>query len=195
MIKPCLNVFKRTGGSFGYSGHCISFAQEVSEFATVLPWPVDDLPIILLKSSKHKNERQFEASASRIRNALIWLKNNHPDYKDIEISEDNLSQYPEGGHLQGIKTINDGDIELELKEEDLNSKEDEFLNEAFDEFEFNSKDFPRVNGIVPEIAERELIEENIKKALKENLKDKNEKSTVEFPVTSGEKKFILTFPI
>ena len=56
MIKPCLNVYKRKGGSFGFSGHCISFAQDVNEFATVLPWPVNELPIILLKSSKHNVE-------------------------------------------------------------------------------------------------------------------------------------------
>merc|ERR1711860_47020 len=184
MIKPCLNVYRRKGGSYGFSGHCISFAQDVNEFATVLPWPVSDLPIILLKSDKHKNKREFAASASKIRKALLWLKENHPDYKDIEISEENLSQYKDDKLLEGITTIDDGDIELHQKEEDVNTHDN--LRSAIDEDEFLSKDMPRVNGLVPEGIEREEIDKCVKKALNEHLKDKDKKSTIEYPTTESE---------
>ena len=117
----------------------------------------------------------------------MWLKANHPDYKDIEISERNLAQYPEhGGDLEGILTVDDGNIELDQREEDVNTRDDEFLNAALDEFEFKSKDMPRVSGIVPEVLERETIEKCVQNALDDHLKDKTETSTINMPTTGLE---------
>ena len=104
-IKPFLHMYRRRGGNVGFSGNCISFAQNVESFATSLPHPVKDLPIVIIQSS-NTGERRFQASAKKIRAALVWLKEHHPDYKYVEINEETLKEYPEdGGNITGLTTI------------------------------------------------------------------------------------------
>ena len=105
LIKPFLHIYKRKGGGVGFSGNCISFAQNIESFTKSLPWSVKELPILVIHSENDKT-RTFHANGDKIRNALKWLKDNHPEYKDITINEDTLKEYPEnGGELKGIPTL------------------------------------------------------------------------------------------
>ena len=80
LIKPFLHIYRRKSGGVGYSGNCISFGQNIESFSKSLPWSVKDLPIIVLQSENQK-EKTFYANGNHIRNALKWLKKNHPEYK------------------------------------------------------------------------------------------------------------------
>ena len=55
-IKPFLHMFKRKGGNIGFTSNCISFSQNIESFAKVLPWPVKDLPIIIVQSKDSKKK-------------------------------------------------------------------------------------------------------------------------------------------
>ena len=94
-----MNVFKNKAGDRGFSGHSISFFQDVSTFAQKLPdklpRPVEELQIILMRESKVTGKkREFKANGSHTREALEWLIKNCPDYREIQIDENNLAQYP-----------------------------------------------------------------------------------------------------
>ena len=127
LIKPSLHIYKRKGGGVGYSGNCISFAQDVCTFAKKLPWSVNDLPIIIIQSVNDQKQKRFFASGSKIRAALKELKRTHPDYKYIEINEEALSEYPQnGGYLTGITTIDDSNNDKKA-EDDLQAEDDDLL--------------------------------------------------------------------
>ena len=64
LIKTHLRIYKRQHGNLGLSGNCISFAQDIHEFAKTLPRAVNDLPIVLVKSVKDK-ERKFLANGKK----------------------------------------------------------------------------------------------------------------------------------
>ena len=96
LIIPYVTMFKNKAGGRGYSGHSISFYQDMASFAqtlpTSLPRPIEDLQIILIKTSKTKGDKkEFKASGSKIRAALEWLIAHCEDYKDIKINEANLA--------------------------------------------------------------------------------------------------------
>ncbi|MCH2545601.1 MAG: AAA family ATPase [Alphaproteobacteria bacterium] len=168
LIKPFVHIYKRFSGGIGFSGHCISFAQDVQKFAESLPWPVAELPLIIVQSKSNKDDRKFSADGRKIRVALNWLIANNDDYKFIKINEKALAEYPSGGgDLQGIQSlvdedaINDAEIEAPLVVDDRE------LDKALDEQEINKKDMPTPNATVMEPLERETISNFIKKAAKE----------------------------
>ena len=107
-----MNVFKNKAGGRGFRGHSISFFQDVSTFAQKLPdklpRPIEELQIILMRESKVTGKkREFEANGSNIREALVWLIKNCPDYKEIQIDEDSLAQYPSEGGSINIQIIDE----------------------------------------------------------------------------------------
>ena len=99
LIIPFVNIFKNKAGGRGYSGHSISFPQDIStmmeNLPDSLPHPIEDLKIILVRESKSTGKkREFKVSGTKIRQALEWLIENCPDYQHIKINEENLAQYP-----------------------------------------------------------------------------------------------------
>ena len=118
LIIPYVTMFKNKAGGRGYSGHSISFFQDVAGFAQTLPEslprPIEDLQIILIKPSKTKGEKkEFKANGTKIRTALEWLIAHCEDYRDIKINEENLAQYPS----------DTGDIELPSVDEAVDEKD------------------------------------------------------------------------
>ena len=73
LIKPFLHIYRRKGGGVGFSGNCISFAQNIESFTKSLPWSVKDLTILVIHSENDIN-KTFNANGNKIRNALKWLK-------------------------------------------------------------------------------------------------------------------------
>lgn len=81
---PFVSVYKTSGNQYGYSGHVISFPQDIHEITTNLPKTLVDL--------KGDTVERFEVNADRLRTALIYLKKNNKYYEDISINEERLTQ-------------------------------------------------------------------------------------------------------
>jgi hypothetical protein len=102
-------VIKRVRGhQFQFSGHTITFLQNVVKFSSVLPLLPEDLDIVLLKPpTTTENLACFRlqfARDMRVRRGVVlaWLyhlKQHHPDYRHITIFQENLSQLPEDGDI------------------------------------------------------------------------------------------------
>ena len=109
LIIPYITMFKNKAGGRGYSGHSISFYQDIANFAQTLPKslprPIEDLQIILVKTSKGKT-KEFKANGDKIRAALEWLIANCEDYRDIIIDEKNLAQYPSDADIELLSMMN-----------------------------------------------------------------------------------------
>jgi ATP-dependent DNA helicase PIF1 len=98
-------LLKRVRGhQYQYSGHCVSFMQNIVKTVSILPNLPSELDIVLLRPATEvtdqnpRYQRQFR-SDFRVRrsNILIWLyflKDNHPDYKWVTISTDRLNALP-----------------------------------------------------------------------------------------------------
>ena len=115
------------GHQYHYTGHCVSFAQEIVKTVSILPNLPEELDIILLRPSRHaldsnRYQRQFQHDF-RVRkgNILTWLrylKIHHPDYHHIQISANRIETLPDDGdvsHLLPVLDIND-DEDLDLQE-------------------------------------------------------------------------------
>jgi hypothetical protein len=87
------------------TANAISFANPTPIVYDVLPPPKDELDEILAfiyTGPCKPTPKDFERTPLLVRrnkvgNALEWLKLNHCDYYDLNISQRNLDSYPEGG--------------------------------------------------------------------------------------------------
>src|SRR5437016_13257321 len=85
------------------SANAISFANPTPKIYNILPPPLDELDEVLAftytgpcKPTKSDFERTpLLVRRNKVATALNWLKLNHTDYYDIEISQDTLNEYPE----------------------------------------------------------------------------------------------------
>jgi len=126
-IHPLIAVFKLKGLQYGSTGNVINFPQAVGEFARELPNCVEDLSFVIAVRFEHEKvePREFYVRVAKVRNALLWLKDNNPFYADVTISEENLRQLPEGGniyeHLRSyiISGENDSSSDKEDDSEDV----------------------------------------------------------------------------
>lgn len=118
-VHPIISVFMLTkGGQYGYKKNVINFSQNVDDFAKELPTKVKDLSSVIIVRKKGQDEtyHDFNVCSQKVRDALIWLKNNNPLYKEIIISEENLQTLPENGNVTSeIQTIDD------LRQESINT--------------------------------------------------------------------------
>ena len=81
----------------------ISFQQPVHKIYHILPPPVkdmDDVIAFIFTGTNPPTQEDFNYTPLLIRRqkvmeALEWLKLNHHDYADLEVSYKNLSDYPE----------------------------------------------------------------------------------------------------
>jgi hypothetical protein len=98
------------GQQLKYTGHTVNFMQNTQKIYYKLPLLPTELDIVLLKpaSGMMRDERainsRFEGVLKvRRRNVEIWLnflKENHPDYRYIDIDSDHLAALPEDGSIQ-----------------------------------------------------------------------------------------------
>lgn len=84
-----------------YHGNVIVFAQPVAKLYQTLPPPREDLDeclAVMLTGNVKAADVDFARTPLLVRrnvvfNALQWLKANHKDYGDLEISQENLAGY------------------------------------------------------------------------------------------------------
>jgi len=85
-------------------GHTIIFPQQPDKLTDVLPPPLDEtlsfICVIFVGSSKPSKEwlrdkaKPLVVRRERVRSALMWLKQNNPLYKDVEIDDGILETLP-----------------------------------------------------------------------------------------------------
>ena len=85
------------------TSHVVAFQAPIRKMYNILPPPVEDLDevlAILFTGPSKPTTNDFARTPLLVRRnavaiALEWLELNHADYSDIEISYENLAQYPE----------------------------------------------------------------------------------------------------
>jgi hypothetical protein len=83
--------------------HVVAFESPVPKIYSCLPPPVgevDQVLAIMFTGPSQPAGKDFKCTPLLVRQnyvaqALEWLKLNHSDYCDLEISYDNLKEYPE----------------------------------------------------------------------------------------------------
>ena len=84
----CLRRYK-TFGQYQSKGQCIVFYNRVQEIAEVLPRTLSEVVVNIKDTYRHSD---ISIHVQRLRTALLFLKEHHPAYETIEISEKNLEQ-------------------------------------------------------------------------------------------------------
>ena len=90
LAHPIARVVRLKGGAqYGYRGHILNVARDVTTFATSLPWNAnsDDVPIIIIvpPGGGSWEGSEFEYSRVAVENALLWLIDNHPAYANVAL--------------------------------------------------------------------------------------------------------------
>ena len=96
-------IVRVSSGMHKMRANAIVFANPMPKIYNILPPPVDELDDVLAfiytgpcKPTKSDFERTpLLVRRNKVATALNWLKLNHADYYDIEISQKNLGDYPE----------------------------------------------------------------------------------------------------
>jgi hypothetical protein len=96
-------LYRYRGHQYHYSGHCVSFMQNMIKMVDVLPNLPSELDVVILRPSDHvENETRYRhqfRSDFRVQkgHVIAWLrflKVNHPGYRDITISPDRVQSLP-----------------------------------------------------------------------------------------------------
>ena len=98
-------IVKVSSGMHKMRANAISFSNPMPKIYKVLPPPIEEMDEVLAfiytgpcKPTKADFKRTpMLVRRLKVSNALHWLKLNHVDYYDCEISEKNLASYPEDG--------------------------------------------------------------------------------------------------
>jgi len=96
-------IVKVSSGMYKMRANAITFANPIPKVYDILPPPAKDLDEVLAfiytgpcKPTKADFEKTpLLVRRNKVKLALEWLKLNHCDYYDLEISQRNLDQYPE----------------------------------------------------------------------------------------------------
>ena len=92
------------GHQYQYTGHCVTFMQDIVRTVNVLPLLPSELDIVLLRppgdcEDAPRYRRQFQADFRvRRQHVVTWLhflRENHPDYRDITLSTARIAALPE----------------------------------------------------------------------------------------------------
>lgn len=98
-------IIRVASGRYKMRANAVTFQNPIPKIYNILPPPIKDLDEILAfiyTGPCEPTERDLERTPLLVRRtqvgkALNWLKLNHCDYHAIDISEDNLKEYPERG--------------------------------------------------------------------------------------------------
>ena len=158
LICPVQNIFKMKGGAVGQKGHSVSFQQDVETFARSLPRKQSELPYIIIKAPNQTCN--LRANAVYILEAITFLKENNPYYRDIEVDQEVLASYPSDRDtpLTGIRCHN---TDEQVTEEALISMvgDNPGDNEEYPE--------PNVEDIAPSMAGAEAPQKTVREFIKE----------------------------
>src|SRR5947207_429689 len=102
-IYPLMTVYTVQGRQRKGSKHVINFPQNVSRLATVLPQMPRDIPLVVRRANLNEDKHyDFRVRRSKIERALRWLKLHNKWYRDVTISDEQLSQLPLDDNLEHL---------------------------------------------------------------------------------------------
>ncbi|PPQ81054.1 hypothetical protein CVT26_006166, partial [Gymnopilus dilepis] len=98
-------VVRVASGRVKMMANVIMFSNPTPVLYNVLPPPKDELDHVLafvytgssMPTEDEKTRTPLLVRRNKVAHALDWLKLNHCDYHDLEISQENLMEYPENG--------------------------------------------------------------------------------------------------
>ena len=95
-VSPIMYVYRKHGGQRGYKGHVLNLSQDVQSLLDKLPQNVSNLPILILRHlGTNDTYSDFTVNRQKVLSALLWLKQNNPYYRSIEIDYAIIEQLPE----------------------------------------------------------------------------------------------------
>ena len=105
---PVINVYTNSkDGQRAHKGHVITLPQSVQQLADVLPRCPKDLPVIIFTvNGKDNQSKDFHVRKQKVSDALHWLVENNPLYKNITIDYAQLNALPENSRLDLVTKIN-----------------------------------------------------------------------------------------
>ena len=126
----CVNqyVYVRGKGAVVTNGHCINFAQDISEIATILPRIGPEVPVVVIRKKGTKGVSQdLKVRRQVVTLWLNWLKTNSPipGYRNLTISVERLNTLPESGPMEGLcvlETEEDIDMDTNLQVSEQNNE-------------------------------------------------------------------------
>ena len=119
------------GHQYHYTGHCVTFLQDIVKIVTVLSNLPQELDIILLQPStralgdpryKRQFQHDFRVRKSYIITWLVFLKAHNRDYRDITIDTGRLAALPDDGDVSTAIIsiiVPDNEPELELQSDSI----------------------------------------------------------------------------
>lgn len=112
-ISPMMQFLLHSNTSTTLQGHAVSFHDTAqSPIVEVLPRLPDNLGVcIVVGSHGAGGQHDLRANRSKIRQALMWLREHNLYYRNIVISEEALSHYPDGDGQQAEGLIQLDDTE------------------------------------------------------------------------------------
>ena len=139
---------------YGYKGHVINLPQDITTFATSLHRPPKELDILTVrKDGSDSTHRDFRVRNAVVLKALLWLKQQNKNYREIDIDYNALNDLPENGNLPDLSGIKSSSV-IEKENSLQDTDEDAHDPESF----------------VP-IAAQKLTEiESVKKSIQEKQK-------------------------
>lgn len=95
-VNPILQVTHSRGGQYKYSGHTISFPQDITTIAKYLPRMLSDLDILIVKRQNPSEKAyEFYVCKSRVLAALEYKIKYDPYYRDVQLNSSAISTLPD----------------------------------------------------------------------------------------------------
>ncbi|KAK3911829.1 ATP-dependent DNA helicase [Frankliniella fusca] len=95
-IHPVVSLYKIKDCQYKYSGNVINFPQNVQLIADKLPHNIDNLnSIITVRLDLSQSYKDFVVRRKNVTDALVWLRQNNPLYKDVTIDHSLCENLPE----------------------------------------------------------------------------------------------------
>src|SRR5579859_3814104 len=102
-VYPLMMVYTVKGGQRKGSKHVCCFPQSVSRIANVLPQLPSDVPLVVRRTNAEGTRHyDFKVRQTKVRLALMWLKENNKWYRDVVISEERLAQLSEDTNMEHL---------------------------------------------------------------------------------------------
>ncbi|KAK3911591.1 Filaggrin [Frankliniella fusca] len=123
-VHSVVSLYRFKKAQYKYRGQVINFSQNVQSVADSLPHLVAALNnVVVVKLTDKLQLPDFVVRKNVVLNALLWLKENNPNYFDLKIDYEKLNYLPDNGNvydeLNSIKSECDND-----KEDDNEDAED-----------------------------------------------------------------------
>lgn len=104
LFQPAMAATTIKGGQRSLTGHVTFFdrTNEVGELADLLPRLAREVDVIELErevGASGGRMREFRVRRQRVEAALRWLIRNSPAYRNVTLSEENLTVLPDDGQL------------------------------------------------------------------------------------------------